>query len=143
MKASTISIYALLLVVLMVTQVYGQQKIDPMSDTVRWTYGNGENKVRSEQLSISGQIISFGSRSMVWRQNGTDRVYEFIVTAVKGSWEDTDQDGELIFQANCGGIDGTVRIFRDKKQIGVHIDFAVLDKLSPNVLLGVTTITKI
>lgn len=135
--------YLISSIILLGSLVVNGQDINPETDTVRWDYGKVENKVRSETLSISGHFISYGSKSFLWVQNGMDHKYAFEIKGVKGSWSDITQTGELVYQAVCEGIDGTIRIYRQRRDVIIQLDFAKPDTLSPNIDLQVSSYSKI
>lgn len=122
---------------------YAQKAISPQTDTIRWNYGRIDNKIRSESLSITGHFISYGSKGFLWVQNGSDHDYRFEVKGVKGTWPDVDDRGELVYDAECEGIDGTIRIYGQGKSIVIQLDFRKADKLTPNIDLKVTSYSKL
>jgi hypothetical protein len=132
-------IFLAFLSIVFCTNGYAQNAVNPSSDTVRWNYGRGENKARAEALAISGHLISYGGRGFLWVQNGTDRKYSFQVKSAKGTWQDGEQNGEIVYDATCDGIDGTIRIYRKNREVGIQINFALPDKLTPNVLLEINS----
>jgi len=120
-----------------------QQSISLKSDTIAWQYGNGENRAKSEALTISGRFISYGEKGFRWIQNGTDKEYLFDVKSVNGSWPDISKTGEVEYQAVCDGISGTIRIYRSGGSVDIHLDFNQKDKLTPNVVLKINSFSKI
>jgi hypothetical protein len=124
---------------------YAQQReaINPMIHTVKWEYGNAENKLRSERLTIRGHLISYGQKKLVWAQDGTDVLYSIDIKSTKGDWQDVAKNGELIYAVQCEGIDGTIRIWRDQGQLRMQLDFSQPDKLTPNLLLEIHAFSKI
>ena len=120
-----------------------QQSISVKNDTISWQYGRGENRAKSESLTISGRFISYGEKGFRWIQNGTDREYYFDVKSVNGSWSDISKTGEVIYTAVCNGVNGTIRIYRAGGSTSIHLDFNQKDKLTPNVVLQVNSFSKI
>lgn len=126
------------------TSVCQAQKLNLKNDTISWEYGRGENKTRSESLTISGRFISYAEKGFLWVQNGTDTKYFFEVKMInKGDWSDTSENGEVEYRAICNGIEGTIRIYRDRQGVSVHLDFNQKDKLTPNVVLQINSFSKV
>ena len=123
--------------------VYAQKTVSPESDTIKWSYGRIDNRIRSESLSITGHLISYGGKGFLWVQNGSDHDYRFDVKGVKGSWSNADNRGELVYQAECEGIDGTITISGQGKNIVIQLDFRKPDKLTPNIDLKITSYNKL
>lgn len=120
-----------------------QRSVNVVGDTVQWNYGSGLNKARSnESMSITGYFISYGDKTMVWVQNGTDTKYTFDIKQVEGAWTDSNKQGQIVYQAVCDGISGTIKIYRDASGLAIHLDFAKPDKLTPNIVLPVVSVTK-
>jgi hypothetical protein len=117
--------------------------INPQVDTIQWTYGRIENKTRAEKITLSGYFISYGLKGMVWVQTGMERKYSFDIKTAKGDWLNTDETGELLFEATCEGLNGTIRIVKEKKEITILLDFSQPDILSPNVAIEVNSFSKI
>jgi hypothetical protein len=118
------------------------QVINPEKDTVKWEYGKVQNNLRSESVTISGHFITYGNNGLLWVQNGMDHKYAFEVKSVKGSWCDVSENGELVYGAICEGLEGTVPLYRQRKDVIIQIDFAQPDKLSPNIDLQINSFSK-
>jgi len=136
--------YFLIVSIIAMTNICeAQQSLSLKNDTISWRYGNGENRAKSEALTISGRFISYGEKGFRWIQNGTDKEYYFDVKSVSGSWSDIAKTGEVEYRAVCDGISGIIRIYRAGGAVAIHLDFNQKDKLTPNVVLQVNSFSKI
>lgn len=129
--------------VLCTLRTQAQKLINPESDTIKWSYGRIDNKIRSEALSISGHFISYGGKAFIWSQNGSNHDYFFDVRGAKGSWSDVENSGELVYDAICEGIDGTIRIYGRGRNVVIQLDFRKPDKLTPNIDLRINSYSKL
>lgn len=128
---------------LIVIDAKAQKAVNVTGDTVQWNYGSGLNKARNESMSISGHFISYSNKVMVWVQNGTDTRYTFDIKQVRGAWTDSNARGQIVYEAVCEGISGTISIYRDGSGLAIHLDFAKPDKLTPNIVLPVVSVSKL
>jgi hypothetical protein len=119
------------------------QKVNPAIDTVEWIYSKIENKVLNENVSIGGKFISYGGRSFKWIQNGVDREYTFVNKSTTGDWFDSSQDGEFTYRSSCKDINGTIRIFRDKRKVFIVLDFLQPEKRTPHFVFEITSYSKL
>lgn len=120
-----------------------QKAINVKSDTIKWQYGSGQNIAKSESMSISGYIITYGNKSFLWVQNGTDTKYSFDIKATQGEWLNSNDLGELNYNAVCEGITGTIRLYREKKGMSFHLNFTQTDKQTPNIVLPIISFSKL
>ena len=119
------------------------QKVNPAMDTVEWFYSKIENKVRNESVSISGKFISYGGKSFKWIQNGVDREYTFDNKSTMGDWFDSSQEGEFTYRSSCKDINGTIRIYRDKRKVFIVLDFVQPEKRTPHLVFEITSYAKL
>ena len=94
-------------------------------------------------ITLSGHLISYGEKGFLWVQDGMELKYSFDVRAVKGDWSDISQNGELIFESVCEGVTGTIRIFKEKRMIKIHMDFTQPNRLTPNIILETNSFQKL
>jgi hypothetical protein len=119
------------------------QTVNPGTDTVEWIYSRIENKVLSENVPISGKFISYGGRSFKWIQNGVDREYTFENRSRNGDWFDASEDGESRYRSVCKDIEGTIRIYRDKRKVFIVLDFVQPEKRTPHLVFEITSYSKL
>lgn len=120
----------------------GPDSADPATDTIRWYYGDIRSVIRSERVNIGGHFVSYGSKQLVWIQDGIDRTYTFDVIGVEGEWHNASKEGSLIYKATCLEVDGTIRISRQRKGLKIELDFSHPDKQTPRLDFDVTRYTK-
>lgn len=119
------------------------QTVNPAQDTVEWEYSKIENKVLSENVTMGGKFISYGSNSFRWIQNGVDREYTFENKSMKGDWVDATKEGELVYRSSCKDIDGTIRLFREKRKVFIVLDFVQPDKRTPHFVFEINSYAKL
>jgi len=125
------------------TLVQAQTIIDLRSDDVKWEYNSAEDKKNNEPMIISGYFVTHGDQQVEWFQNGTDTRYNFNITSTSGTWSDINEDGELLFNAVCDDLHGTIRIYRSSENLYLHLDFSESNALSPNFLLSINSYNKL
>jgi hypothetical protein len=119
------------------------QKLNPATDTVEWVYTRIENKVLNENVALGGKFVSYGGKSFKWIQNGVDREYTFENKSTTGDWFDSSLDGQFIYRSSCKDIDGTIRIYRDRRKVFIVLDFVQPDKRTPHLVFEITSYSKL
>jgi len=127
----------------MVSSTGFAQDIDPQADTVKWQYEKIDNINTDKTLTSGGYLVSYGSQRLIWNQDGIDKAYVFDIISVQGEWHDTSRNGELLYQAVCDGIEGTVRIFKSGSKRGIEMNFVKPGKETPHVVLQINSHQKI
>ena len=94
------------------------------SDTIKWEYGEIENRRQTEKINMSGYLLTYGDRALLWVQNGYDRPYLLTITSYSGKWEDVERNGAIEYQVSCEGLVGLVKIFRRGNNVWLTIDFS-------------------
>jgi hypothetical protein len=125
------------------TLVQGQTIIDLRSHDVKWEYNDAQDKKNNESMTISGYFVTHGDQQVEWFQNGTDTSYSFTIISTSGTWADINEDGELLFNAVCNDLHGTIRIYRSSENLYLHLDFTESNALSPNFLLSINSYSKL
>lgn len=142
MQNITISIFACALLLANFAS-HSQGVLNPKSDTVKWTYRQVENRVKSETVSVSGHFLSYGGKNFLWVQDEVDRQYAFKSRSVSGNWTNASRAGEMIYRVTCNGEEGTLKLVRNGTKIFVELNFLQPNKSTPHLLLLITSISKV
>ncbi len=119
------------------------QTINPSTDTIKWEYNKVENLLNGEKLDVKGSITSYGDKRYVWEQYGYATIYEIESNSNKSSWSSVTVDGNIESSATCQGLSGVVTIKRSKDQISIELNFEQVGKLSPHLILTISSFSKI
>ena len=119
------------------------QTINPSTDTIKWEYNQVENLLNGDKLDMKGSITSYGDKRYVWEQDGYPTVYEIESSSNKSSWTSATVDGNLESSATCKGLNGVVTIKRSKNQVTIEVNFEQPGKLSPHLILTVSSFSKL
>jgi hypothetical protein len=115
--------------------------INPMTDTIRWEYNTIVNLTNNEVISLQGHLISYGTQTFVWSQNGVESPYTFTAVSTEGNWQDVNTAGTITSSVTCDGLSGTIRLFRENAP-AIQIDFGEPGGLTPHILLQAYSISK-
>jgi hypothetical protein len=145
MKALKILMISVVLLTANMTLLAQPASINPMTDTVRWEYNTILNLTNNEVISLQGHLISYGSQSFVWSQNGVENPYTLTAISIEGNWEDANTAGTItssVTWEGFSGLSGTIRLFRDSAP-AVRIDVGEPGGLTPHIILQIHSMTKL
>jgi hypothetical protein len=142
MKQLKILMIGVVLLTANMTLLAQPASINPMTDTVRWEYNTILNLTNNEVIPLQGHLISYGTQSFVWSQNGVESPYTLTAISTEGNWPDANTGGTVTSSVTWEGLSGTIRFFRENAP-AIQIDFGQPGGLTPHILLQIHSITKI
>ncbi len=118
--------------------------LDISKDNIGWNAVNAVNQSNTQDaFTYTGSFVTYGNQKMDWRQKNGSKVYSYSVSSIEGTWQNLNQDGQLVFHLQNSTVNGTATFARVSGQVTVHLKLYVKGNADTDYVFSIGSITKL
>jgi len=115
---------------------------DITSETLSWKAISATNAVDGSSVNYSGDFVSNGNTSVDWIQSGGKMTSHYTVTSVDGQWSNCSTDGQIIYNVQINGLNGSITFKRSNGQLTIRLQVDLSDQPDFNYLFTVSNVNR-
>jgi hypothetical protein len=127
------------IVILLSAMSIQAQQLNPMTDTLVWTYTQLKNLRNQESVSADGAFRVNQNSSIDWVQKNGEVTFTFNITGRTGNWTNAEANGSITYAVTYEASNGTIKVSRTAE--GVTIEMDIDNPSRPNTQYNFTITT--
>jgi hypothetical protein len=89
------------------------------TSTISWHVTQAFDINTGTTTDVTDTIISVSASQLQWKTDNSTKI--FTVSEVIGQWTDVDNNGEIVYEASCENLRGTVTFLRSAGVIRIRL----------------------
>lgn len=88
-----------------------------------WYVSSMLNTDNGEELTRVSEFLITTDDTVLWKQDGGNKIYSFEVLSVSGVWNNLNEDGTVVYEVSRANLTGTLKFERDVHGYIITMDF--------------------